>query len=98
MKTKTDLVSSVPKADLLIKNQRGLHARAASKFVKLAAEFEADISVSKDGQTVSGLSIMGLMMLGAASGESVTLITEGPQAAAAFDALKALIDDKFQET
>ena len=98
MKTKTNLVLSVPEADLLIKNQRGLHARAASKFVKLAAEFEADISVSKDGQTVSGLSIMGLMMLGAASGDSATLITEGPQAAAAFDAIKNLIDDKFQET
>ena len=98
MKTKTNLVLSVPEADLLIKNQRGLHARAASKFVKLAAEFEADISVSKDGQTVSGLSIMGLMMLGAASGDTVTLITEGPQATAAFDALKTLIDDKFQET
>ena len=88
----------MPEADLLITNQRGLHARAASKFVKLAAGFEADVSVSKDGQTVSGLSIMGLMMLGAASGDTVTLITEGPQATAAFDALKTLIDDKFQET
>ena len=85
-------------ADLLITNQRGLHARAASKFVKLAAEFEADIFVSKDGQTVSGLSILGLMMLAAAPGDEVTLVTEGPQAAAAFDALKALIEDKFQET
>ena len=98
MKIETDLIPSMPEADLLIKNQRGLHARAASKFVKLAAEFDADISVSKDGQTVSGLSIMGLMMLGAASGDSVTLVTEGPEAAAAFDALKTLIDDKFQET
>ena len=88
----------MPEADLLIKNQRGLHARAASKFVKLAAEFEADISVSKDGQTVSGLSIMGLMMLAAAPGDTVTLVTEGPEAAAAFDTLKTLIDDKFQET
>ena len=97
MKTKTDLVLSVPEADLLIKNQRGLHARAASKFVKLAAEFEADIAVSKDGQTVSGLSIMGLMMLAAAPGDTVKLITQGPQAVAALDSLKALIADKFQE-
>ena len=88
----------MPEADLLIKNQRGLHARAASKFVKVAAEFDADISVSKDGQTVSGLSIMGLMMLAAGPGDAVTLVTEGPQATAAFDALKALIDEKFQET
>lgn len=88
----------MPEANLLIKNQRGLHARAASKFVKIAAKFEADVSVSKDGQTVSGLSIMGLMMLAAAPGDAVTLVTEGPQAAAAFDALKALVDDQFQET
>ena len=87
----------MPEAELLITNQRGLHARAASKFVKLAAEFEADISVSKDGQTVSGLSIMGLMMLAAAPGDTVKLITQGPQAAAAFASLKALIADKFQE-
>ena len=88
----------MPEAALLIKNRRGLHARAASKFVKVAAEFDADISVSKDGQTVSGLSIMGLMMLAAAPGDAVTLVTEGPQASAAFDALRALIDDKFEET
>lgn len=88
----------MPEAALLIRNRRGLHARAASKFVKVAAEFDADISVSKDGQTVSGLSIMGLMMLAAAPGDAVTLVTEGPQASAAFDALRALIDDKFEET
>ena len=87
----------MPEADLLIRNQRGLHARAASKFVKLAGDFDADISVSKDGQSVSGLSIMGLLMLAAAPGDTITLSTTGPQAEAAFDALKELIDDKFQE-
>ena len=97
-KIKPKLRTHVPEADLLIKNQRGLHARAASKFVKIAAEFDANISVSKDEQTVSGLSIMGLMMLAAAPGDTVTLLTEGPQAIEAFDALKALIEDKFQET
>ena len=88
----------MPEVDLVIKNQLGLHARAASKFVKIAANFNADISVSKDGQSVSGLSIMGLMMLAAAIGDTVTLTTEGPQTTEALYALKELIDDKFQET
>ena len=87
----------MPEADLLIKNKRGLHARAASKFVKLAAEFDAEVSVTKDGQTVSGLSILGLMMLAAAPGDTVTLVTEGPQADDAFQAIKDMIDEKFQE-
>ena len=88
----------MPEVDLVIKNQLGLHARAASKFVKIAANFNADISVSKDGQSVSGLSIMGLMMLAAAIGDTVTVTAEGPQATEALYALKELIDDKFQET
>ena len=87
----------MPEADLLIKNERGLHARAASKFVKLAAEFDAEVSVTKDGQTVSGLSILGLMMLAAAPGDTVTLVTEGPQADDAFQAIKDMIDEKFLE-
>ena len=86
------------KGDLIIKNQRGLHARAASKFVKLAADFDAQISVSRDGQTVSGLSIMGLMMLAASPGDTVTIMTEGPQAEDAFIALERLVKDNFHET
>ena len=97
MKTKTNLVLSVPEADLLIKNQRGLHARAASKFVKLAAEFEADIAVSKDGQTVSGLSIMGLMMLAASIGTEIEVEATGPDATKAIEALNELVDAKFDE-
>ena len=88
----------MPKGDLIIKNQRGLHARAASKFVKLAADFDAQISVSRDGQTVSGLSIMGLMMLAALPGDTVTIMTEGPQAEDAFIALERLVKDNFYET
>ena len=87
----------MPEADLLIKNQRGLHARAASKFVKLAAEFEADISVSKDGQTVSGLSIMGLMMLAASIGTEIEVEATGPDATKAIEALNELVDAKFDE-
>lgn len=80
-----------------IVNQRGLHARAAAKFATLAGEFEAEISVSKGGQTVSGRSIMGLMMLAAGIGSEVTLSAKGPDAEAALDAICELIADRFQE-
>ena len=82
---------------LTIRNQRGLHARAAAKFVKLAAEFDAEIAVSKDGQTVSGGSIMGLMMLAAGIGSTIDIAVSGADAQAAADAIAALIDDKFGE-
>ena len=81
----------------VIRNQRGLHARAAAKFVKLAGQFAADIRVSRAGQTVSGHSIMGLMMLGAGPGMEIELETRGPAARAALGALNALIDAGFDE-
>ncbi|MCW8915128.1 MAG: HPr family phosphocarrier protein [Magnetovibrio sp.] len=82
---------------LTICNERGLHARAAAKFVKLAAEFDADITVSKDGQSVSGGSIMGLMMLAAGIGSSISVSITGVDETPAMDAIAALIDDKFGE-
>ncbi len=82
---------------ITIRNQRGLHARAAAKFVKLAGEFEADITVTKDGQSVSGGSIMGLMMLAAGIGSDIVVSISGADSAAAMDAIAALIDDKFGE-
>lgn len=82
---------------LTIRNQRGLHARAASKFVKLAGGYDADITVAKDGQSVSGRSIMGLMMLAAGIGSSIEVSAQGPDAAAALDALQALVEDRFGE-
>lgn len=78
-------------------NKRGLHARAAAKFAALAGEFDADISVCKGGQTVSGRSIMGLMMLAAATGSEVALSATGPQAESALDAICTLIAERFQE-
>ncbi len=78
-------------------NQRGLHARASAKFVKCAEGFDATISVSKDGQSVPGTSIMGLMMLAASMGTSVDVETSGPQAEAAMLALDALVASKFDE-
>ena len=82
---------------LTIRNTRGLHARASAKFVKCAEEFDADIKVSRDGQTVPGTSIMGLMMLAAATGCDIELECSGPQAQAALDALEDLVERKFDE-
>ena len=83
--------------ELAIINQRGLHARASAKFVKCAEGYDADITVSRDGQTVPATSIMGLMMLAAAMGTSITVEASGPQAEAALTALEALVASKFDE-
>jgi len=92
-----DLLGPVVSRYVTISNQRGLHARAAARFVKLAAEFNAEILVLKNGVAVSGLSIMGLMMLAAGIGSTVELRAEGPDAQAALDALIALVERKFDE-
>jgi phosphocarrier protein len=78
-------------------NQRGLHARASARFVKMAALYDADVRVRKNGTEVSGRSIMGLMMLAAAPGAVVELSASGPQAAEAVNALADLIECKFNE-
>lgn len=78
-------------------NRRGLHARAAAKFVKLAATFDAQVQVAHRGTEVSGLSIMGLMMLAAAPGCCIELRAGGAQAQAALDALCGLVEQKFDE-
>ncbi|PWC74573.1 HPr family phosphocarrier protein [Azospirillum sp. TSH64] len=80
-----------------ITNQRGLHARASAKFVKLVATFDAEISVRRGESVVSGESIMGLMMLAAGPGTSVELRASGAEADAAMDALLDLINRKFDE-
>ena len=80
-----------------IRNRRGLHARAAAKFVKTAALFDAQVMVIKRGVEVSGLSIMGLMMLAAGPGCDIDLKASGREAAQAITALVALIDAKFDE-
>jgi len=82
---------------LTIPNQRGLHARAAAKFVTLAERFSASVEVVKDGQTVAAQSIMGLMMLGAGQGSTIELRAEGWDAKEALDALAALIEAGFDE-
>ena len=80
-----------------IRNRRGLHARAAGKFVKLAGRFAAEISVIKGGQVVSGLSIMGLLMLAAGPNSEIVILAEGPEARQAVDALCVLVENKFEE-
>lgn len=80
-----------------IVNERGLHARASAKFVKLASGFDAEVTVSRDGQSVDARSIMGLMMLAAGIGSSIDISAEGPQAAEALDALQALVAARFDE-
>lgn len=82
---------------LVITNAKGLHARAAAAFVKTADKFDAEVTVSKDGESVSGHSIMGLMMLGAACGSEILVTCSGAQASDALSALEKLVDDKFNE-
>ena len=78
-------------------NKRGLHARASAKFVTMASQIDAAIEVEKDGNKVCGTSIMGLMMLGAAMGDSITITAEGEGAEAALEALTELVEARFGE-
>ncbi|MEQ8652720.1 MAG: HPr family phosphocarrier protein [Kiloniellales bacterium] len=88
----------MPQRQVTIVNRRGLHARAAAKFVKLAGSYEADVVVEKEGMRVSGLSIMGLLMLAAAPGSQVQIETDGSAAPEALEALANLVDGGFDES
>ena len=90
-------VAPSAQAVLNICNQRGLHARASAKFVKLASEFESEIHVTRDGVSVDARSIMGLLMLGAGIGCGVEVKAEGPDAAEAVAALTDLVARRFDE-
>jgi phosphocarrier protein len=80
-----------------IVNERGLHARASAKFVKTASQFDAEVLVSREGQTVDARSIMGLMMLAAGIGSTIDISATGPEAAEAVEALVRLVADRFDE-
>jgi len=82
---------------LQIVNEKGLHARASGSFVKAVEAFDASVTVSKDGMSVSGDSIMGLLMLGASKGSFIEVEASGTQARELVDALEALIADRFGE-
>ena len=83
--------------EVAITNKRGLHARASAKFVNLASELATPIEVEKDGNRVCGTSIMGLMMLGAAMGDTIVIHVEGNGADEALTKLIALVEDRFGE-
>jgi phosphocarrier protein len=83
--------------ELDIVNQKGLHARASAKFVQTVEKFDAEVRVSRCGETVGGTSIMGLMMLSAARGTTITVEASGVQAAEAMAAIEALVANRFDE-
>ena len=87
----------MPARSVTLANRRGLHARASAKFVTLASELTASIEVEKDGNKVVGTSIMGLMMLGAAMGDSILITTTGEGADEALERLVALVEGRFGE-
>jgi phosphocarrier protein len=88
---------SALRREVLIENRRGLHARASAKFVSIASDLPATIEVEKDGNRVCGTSIMGLMMLGAAMGDSITIHVEGEGADEAMQQLVGLVESRFGE-
>jgi phosphocarrier protein len=83
--------------EMLIVNQRGLHARASAKFVKLASTFQSAITVTRGDDTVNGTSIMSLLTLGAAPGSTILVEASGPDAREALEAINAMICAKFDE-
>ena len=87
----------MPSRTVEMKNRRGLHARASARFVTVAAGLPVSVEVEKDGSRVCGTSIMGLMMLGAAMGDSVTIHAEGEGAEEAVATLAQLVEDRFGE-
>jgi phosphocarrier protein HPr len=84
-------------ARVLIRNRKGLHARASAKFVKCADRFDADVTVTREGQSVGGTSIMGLMMLAASPGTEIQITVTGPEAQEALEALVTLVEEGFGE-
>jgi phosphocarrier protein HPr len=91
------MTENVVEQRLQITNELGMHARAATKFVQTANKYQSAVAVEKDGQSVNGKSIMGVLMLVAANGSSITIRSTGDDAEQAIDALGSLIRNKFDE-
>jgi phosphocarrier protein len=89
--------AGVHQKQLTVQNKLGVHARPAAMFVKTANKFQCDIFVEKDGETVNGKSIMGLMMLAAGPGSKINIIAEGADGLQAIAAIEALLKSKFDE-
>ena len=83
--------------ELPIINRKGLHARASAKFVQTVERYDAEVTVTRNGETVGGRSIMGLLTLAAAQGTTIRVTAEGPQAEAALDGITALLANRFGE-
>jgi phosphocarrier protein len=92
-----DAASPDHRATVEIRNRLGLHARAAVQLVQAVSSFDAEVVLEKDGQVVNGRSIMGIMMLAAPQGSFVEVSTSGPQAAEAMDAIRLLVEARFNE-
>ena len=90
-------MADVVEKTMKIQNELGLHARAATKLVQLASKYPCELTLTKDGHEVNGKSIMGVLMLVASKGSTVTLKAKGDKAAECIDAVAKLIDDKFGE-
>ena len=90
-------MADILRATAIIRNKRGLHARASAKVVEASARFQSEIHVVKDGNAVNGRSIMGLMMLAASIGSEVEITAQGPDAMEALTAMLALVEAKFGE-
>lgn len=88
---------STPSKEVLIRNRLGLHARAAVKLVELAQSFDAQVMLTKNGQTVTADSVMGILLLDSSQGEQITVSAKGSQAQQAFEAVTALIEAGFDE-
>ena len=93
----TPVIPGTITRDLLIVNRKGLHARATAKFVQCVDKFDAEVFVSRCGETVGGGSIMGILTLGAGLGSTINVAARGPQAEAALDAITALVSERFGE-
>jgi phosphocarrier protein len=91
------MMSPTARAEVVICNQKGLHARASAKFVRCAGSFDAEITVTRDDQTVGAESIMGLMMLAAGPGTLIVIEASGKEAERAVAALRALVESGFGE-
>ena len=87
----------MPSAEVQIVNKLGLHARASAKLTQLAAKYQCDVSLARNGRKINAKSIMGVMMLAAGKGSRVVLETDGPDETEALDAITALIGDYFGE-
>ena len=94
---KKETLPDVITKPLLIINKLGLHARAAAKLVNTASRYKSEVSISKDEQCVNGKSIMGVMMLAAAKGSTIVVITDGEDEASAMDAIENLVATRFDE-